>query len=173
MNSKAKKVEHLVMKFANERRASRGFARLDTDNALVSAAREHSRHMAKNDYLSHYSRERGPVERRVSKYSVLGENISKKYDWNRSPGLIAGEVVESWMGSTGHRRNILKADYVRQGVGVWKTGDYVYTTQIFLHRNDPILNPGNGPRRRTRTRGGGLSIRALVSDIVSHARRII
>lgn len=137
MNSKARQVEHLVAKFANERRASRGLDRLDSDRALTSAAREHSRWMARHELLTHYRgaglkhKTRGPSSR-VKKYEDVAENISKRWDWSRPPGKIAGHILDGWMRSKDHRENILKADYVGQGIGVWKNGDIIYTTQMFL-----------------------------------------
>lgn len=132
MNSKAREVEHLVAKFANERRLQRGLDRLDSDRALTAAAREHSRDMARRWYFDHESKRYGEPTDRVKKYDSVSENISKEINWNQSPGSIAGDAIEGWMKSPGHRHNILESNHTRQGVGVWKNGDEVYLTHMFL-----------------------------------------
>lgn len=132
MNAKAKRVEYLVMKFLNERRADRGLDRLTTDSALRSAAREHSRDMARRGYLAHESDQHGGPSDRVKKYDTVAENIDmEKNLWPKSAGKIAGSAVESWMQSTGHRNNILRDSHRIQGVGVWKADRDVYLTHLF------------------------------------------
>lgn len=149
MNAKARKVEHLVAKFANERRADRGLDRLDSDRALTSAAREHSRWMAKTGNYRHFRdsgdgvRGGGPSDR-VNVYDEATENCHQIFGWNRSPRSIAAEALDGWMTSKGHRENILKADHVRQGVGVWRNGDAIYLTQMFVPHwatDDPKYRP--------------------------------
>lgn len=132
MNGKAKRVEYLVMKFINERRVERGLDRLDTDNALRSAAREHSRDMARRGYVAHQSEHYGGPVDRVKNYDRVAENIHMEEKlWGNSPIDIAGQSVKSWMQSAGHRENILRNSNRIQGVGVWKSGQTVYLTHLF------------------------------------------
>jgi uncharacterized protein YkwD len=47
-----------------------------------------------------------------------------------SPDEIARQVVDGWMGSEGHRENLLKRGFDRQGIGVAITaGGKVFVTQ--------------------------------------------
>lgn len=60
-------------------------------------------------------------------YSSVGENIAAG---QASPGA----VMESWMGSEGHRANILSGTYTSMGVGYYKASDSnkYYWVQIFI-----------------------------------------
>ena len=53
------------------------------------------------------------------------------YNWHTEESL-ANEIVEGWMNSPGHRKNILTPDFEKLGVGV-SIGDDggVYATQNF------------------------------------------
>jgi uncharacterized protein YkwD len=47
--------------------------------------------------------------------------------------VTADEMMAMWMGSTGHRANILNATYTHIGVGIARTSTgRVYGTQNFL-----------------------------------------
>ncbi len=55
-----------------------------------------------------------------------GENIAGGY---RSPQ----EVVQAWMGSEGHRANIMNPDYTDIGIGYYKAGNMQYWSQLFAY----------------------------------------
>lgn len=57
-------------------------------------------------------------------YRNCGENVAFG---QRSPS----EVVTAWMGSEGHRQNILR-DYTSMGVGYYESGGIKYWSQLFL-----------------------------------------
>ena len=63
------------------------------------------------------------LEEKAISFSQCGENIATGY---QSPE----EVVEGWMNSTGHRENILNANYEYLGVGVANDGSICWT-QLF------------------------------------------
>ena len=48
---------------------------------------------------------------------------------------MAAKAVLSWMGSAGHRMNLLDSNYDRTGIGAsfgsWRRYDAVYLTQVF------------------------------------------
>lgn len=145
----------------NSERKERRLASLKWDPALSKIARKHSRDMAARNYLQHTNPEgRGPVDRcRQSSYPIrsipsgggyyhLGcaENLfqatvlksqryvngvlhsSKYYSKNE----LAALTVNGWMASSGHRANLLKAYWVREGIGVAVSSDgQVYVTQLF------------------------------------------
>jgi uncharacterized protein YkwD len=58
-------------------------------------------------------------------YSYAGENIAKGQTTPQS-------VMTSWMNSSGHRANILNANYTQIGVGVVKnsSGSLIWTQQF-------------------------------------------
>jgi uncharacterized protein YkwD len=57
-------------------------------------------------------------------YTTAGENIAKG---QQSPE----DVMNAWMNSDGHRKNILNPDFTEIGVGYVK-GDTTYWTQQFI-----------------------------------------
>ena len=74
--------------------------------------------MQKNNYFSHTSPTYGSPfdmmrDQGVS-YKSAGENIAQG---QRTPQ----EVVQAWMNSEGHRRNILNSNYTHIGVGMIQT----------------------------------------------------
>jgi uncharacterized protein YkwD len=118
-------IEREVVRLSNAERSEAGCAGLRTDARLVEAAGGHSADMALRDYFSHSSPEGLTfVDRaRAAGYpSPGGENIA----WGQRS---AAEVVQDWMNSPGHRRNILNCDFTAIGVGFDSRGNY--WTQVF------------------------------------------
>ena len=61
-------------------------------------------------------------------FKCLGENLIKSDDIN----VNAEKLIEAWMDSEGHRRNILTEEYTSMAVGVYKTDNMIYAVQIFM-----------------------------------------
>ncbi|GAA2836670.1 CAP domain-containing protein [Crossiella cryophila] len=102
-----------VVQLVNQERARAGCRSLRVDERLVAAAQRHASDMASRGYFSHTAPEGTSfVDRaRSAGYPAPGgENIAKG---QRS----AEKVMESWMGSAGHRANILNCSFVAIGVG--------------------------------------------------------
>lgn len=121
-------VEQEVVALANEARAAVGLGPLRCDPAMSAVARAHSTDMCTRRYFSHTSLDgRSPFDRMRDggvRFRTAGENIA----WGQR---TAREVHGSWMGSSGHRRNILGSAYGRIGVGLDQCGGRMYWTQIF------------------------------------------
>lgn len=117
-----------VLRLVNTQRAQAGCAPLQINGHLQIAAQQHSREMAALNRFSHTSaRGASPQQRaRAVGYGAgVGENIAAG---QRS----AQQVVNAWMASPGHRRNILTCSYRTTGIGVETGGRYgVYWTQKF------------------------------------------
>jgi uncharacterized protein YkwD len=85
--------------------------------------------MAKNNYFSHTGRDGSSFVDRLSragypKEGAAGENIAYGYG-------TAQAVVNGWMNSDGHRRNILNCSAKSTGVGLAYRGSTAYWTQLF------------------------------------------
>jgi uncharacterized protein YkwD len=118
-----------VIKLTNGRRAKAGCKALKSNSLLKSAAQKHSVDMAKQDYFSHTGKDgRSPFDRMEDagySFTAAAENIAAG---QRTPS----DVVEGWMNSAGHRKNILNCTYTEIGVGYAKGGSYgTYWTQNF------------------------------------------
>ena len=108
-----------VLEMTNRERMAKGLAPLILDPLLTQAAQAHADDMRAKNYFSHTDLHGGqPWDRtRATGYisDLVGENIA----WGQhSPR----EVMTAWMGSEGHRENILDTGYRAIGVGV--AGDY-------------------------------------------------
>ena len=150
-------VEARVAELVNAERARAGLPLLSSDPKLAEVARRHSLDMAERRFFDHVSPDGKDPERRGLDAGYpcrkshgtyvthgLGENIfqsavfasvtfgsagARTYQW-MSADEIARQVVEGWMGSEGHRENVLKRSFDRQGIGVAITrGGKVYVTQ--------------------------------------------
>jgi uncharacterized YkwD family protein/spore coat assembly protein SafA len=125
--------EQEVIRLVNEIRVQNGLKPLTYDWELARVARYKSQDMKDNRYFAHTSPVYGTPAEMVKSFGIsyrsVGENIAKGY---RTPQA----VVNGWMNSSGHRANILNANYTRIGVGYVTDGNY--WTQMFLSkRNDP------------------------------------
>ncbi len=119
--------EQKVVELTNQERAKNGLAALKVDTALSKVAREKSLDMSKNGYFSHTSPTYGSPFDMMKQFGVsyqyAGENIAMG---QRTPE----EVVQAWMNSEGHRKNILSANFNYIGVGFVESGNY--WTQMFI-----------------------------------------
>lgn len=98
---------------------------LSVDRRLATAAQAHSDDMAAHDYFSHTSRNGATAQDRAEAAGfsgLVGENIAAG---QRTPQ----DVMAAWMGSAGHRANILNCGYTVIGVGLNQDG--WYWTQMF------------------------------------------
>lgn len=112
-----------VVTLVNNERSSQGCDPVRVDDRLTSAAQEHSEDMAARDYMAHESPEgEGPGERaqRHGYHSWGAENVAKG---QRS----AQQVMDAWMNSPGHRRNILNCDLEAIGIG---EADHAWTQKF-------------------------------------------
>ena len=104
-----------VFRLVNAARAEAGVAPMAWDARLALAAQRHADDMVANDYFSHTSLDgRSFVDRvRAENYagSATGENIASGH---QTPAA----VMQDWMGSTGHRNNILSDRSNEVGVGL-------------------------------------------------------
>jgi uncharacterized protein YkwD len=117
-------LEDQVLALVNERRASGAtcggtfyptVAPLTVDPHLRAAARDHSQDMATNNYFSHTSQDGRTFDQRIwqSGYTggfPLGENIA-------AGASSAQAVVDGWMSSSGHCRNIMNGSFRVIGIG--------------------------------------------------------
>jgi uncharacterized protein YkwD len=116
-------VRAAVLCLINQEREHHGESALVSNAKLTHSAEDHSQDMARADYFSHTSPNgETPLDRmRASGYIsdpeagyMVGENIAWGTLWLATPQAI----VEAWMGSPGHRANILDASYRETGIGV-------------------------------------------------------
>jgi stress response protein SCP2 len=118
-----------VVDRTNAERARHGLRTLAVDQRLAAAAQAHSADMVRRGFFAHES----PDGRQVWDRAVAAGYAYRKVAENIAAGQrTAEEVVRGWMGSPGHRANILDGDLTQIGVGRADGGSYgVYWTQVF------------------------------------------
>jgi uncharacterized protein YkwD len=123
----AAELELEVHNLINAERDKKGRNPLESNAFLDSLARQHSSHLASGTPLGHlgFSKRYRLISKQFPVKGV-GENEAEGYS-------TAAEVVEGWMSSKEHRKNILYSRFTHTGVGVVKKGATFYYTQIFCN----------------------------------------
>lgn len=126
------KMEASIHTQINQIRKTQGLEPLKANEKLARVAREYSRQMAAKNFFSHYGPAGDSVADRVRTvgvvYRLVGENLAKTVNAPK-PDQVA---VRGWMNSPGHRANVLRREFSESGIGVWRTGNTYYLTQVFL-----------------------------------------
>jgi len=126
-------LEASLLEEVNAVRAQHHLIPLQRSPALDAVARRHSDDMARRGYLSHETPEgRNPVDRifeaGVEGFTLAAENLGKtnRGDPNR-------EIVQSWLRSPDHRRNLLTPPFNTTGIGIARAADgSLLYTQIYI-----------------------------------------
>jgi uncharacterized protein YkwD len=110
-----------VVCLINRERGKRSLAPLRDSGPLRAAAGRYARQMVAGGFFSHVSPSGSTLRARMSGVGyagtgvfTLGENIATGSGALGAPSAI----VAAWMGSPGHRRNILARDFRDIGIGV-------------------------------------------------------
>jgi uncharacterized protein YkwD len=113
-------LEGSVVAAINVVRRQDGLRPLRLNRVLAVAARSHSVSMAEHGYFSHTSLDGAPFWARIKPvYPPLpGRNWStgENMVW-QSPELTAAQVVDLWLRSPAHRKNLLAPSWREVGVG--------------------------------------------------------
>lgn len=124
-SSSVSAIQQEILSLVNAQRASAGLSALTLDSELNKVAMEKARDMDVNNYFSHTSPTYGSpfdmMKQFGISYSYAGENIA-------SGQTSAKQVMNDWMNSSGHRANILSANFKKLGVG-YVNGKWV---QMFI-----------------------------------------
>ena len=126
-NSSVSSIEQEVVRLVNIERQKAGLSPLKIDTELSKVARLKSEDMKKKGYFSHTSPTYGSPFDMLKQFNITyktaGENIAKGQK-------TAQAVVNAWMNSEGHRRNILSKSFTHIGVGHTSN----YWTQLFISK---------------------------------------
>jgi uncharacterized protein YkwD len=117
-----------ILRYVNQHRRSMGLSALRPDSFISSVALDHSRDMLSGK--TPFGHEGFPqridiIRKRLGPLHVAAENVA-------SGPMSAREVVDGWLHSPGHRRNI-EGDFRLTGIGLAARADgMIYFTQIFV-----------------------------------------
>ncbi|MED4781216.1 CAP domain-containing protein [Brevibacillus choshinensis] len=103
-----------VANLVNQERAKAGLKPVDLDASLNKVAQAKAADMSNNNYFDHTSPTYGSPFDMMKQFGVsymtAGENIAMGQ-------RTAGEVMNQWMNSEGHRQNIMNPSFTKIGVG--------------------------------------------------------
>lgn len=129
-----------VFAMVNQQRQANGLPALVTDPTLDHAAQTWAEYLGRTNTFQHSSSQWRADMISGAGWINSGENIAAGYS-------SASSVMSAWMGSPGHRANILGSSYVGVGVGyIYIPGSQYghYWVQIFAN-SQPRVSPGAAP----------------------------
>lgn len=168
-------IEKEVFNLVNQEREAKGVPTLIVNYSLQEAAWKHTEHMAAKKVMCHEGCGDGNPGQRIAatgyKAATYGENVASGYRSSTA-------VMEAWMKSSGHRRNILSPNYTDIGIAFAPAGLYGTSwTQVFgrpasgyatiTPPDDPGEEPGPGCDLKLDFTGDCKVTQADVDDIMS------
>jgi hypothetical protein len=108
----------------NYERVGRGLAPVVSDPELTPTSRSWSQHMASRNQLSHDPNLAAIASQIEPAWRGVAENVGVGYS--------VQSLHDAFMGSSGHRANILRSSYNRVGIGVVHSGGRIWVTVRFL-----------------------------------------
>lgn len=128
-------LEDEIFATVNRERARVGSAPLTPVAAMNRTARRYALELAERREVEHASTTPGRrtfrdrIEAEGTRAKLAGENLAML---TASPELLARQVVDAWLRSPGHSKNLLDSVFTRSGLGAWLGPDGVwYVVQVF------------------------------------------
>lgn len=119
-----------ILYYVNQHRAAMGLSKLQSFDAATVQAYNHSKNMATGRTPFGHT----GFEDRISAISKTEGRISASAENVAYGELTAREVVQGWLKSPGHKKNI-EGNYMLTGIGTYTDNrGVVFFTQIFLRR---------------------------------------
>lgn len=120
------KMESEILQYVNEDRKEHGLSPLELNSIESSLAGQHSRDMASGKVKFGHDgfNKRAKAIQKALGGTVFGENVA-------SGRMTAREVVDGWLKSPGHKKNI-EGNFTITGIGYASNNNgEIYFTQIF------------------------------------------
>lgn len=123
-------LEQDVLYYINQYREKKGLGPLEYNRTIMEAARRHSIEMARKEVpFGHtgFDERMRSLMTDIKSVNAAAENVAYG-------DLSAKQVVDLWLHSKGHRRNI-EGNYNLTGIGIARASNgTLYFTEIFLHK---------------------------------------
>jgi uncharacterized protein YkwD len=120
--------QETLLNLVNAERQRVGASPLVLNSSLTVAAQGHAQDMANTRRLSHTGSNGSTMRSRIDAtrypWSTIGENVAMGQ-------TTPAAVMEAWMNSPGHRRNILNPNFTELGLGYAQGGGRPYWVQVF------------------------------------------
>jgi len=138
-------LDERLIELTNERRQAAGVPPLQPDPGLRTAARAHALDMLEQGYFDHVGPDGRDVSDRVAILDrrfigTTGENLAQEKGipvegLGEQVGPMALKIVDGWMNSPEHRRNLLDKRYTDFGLAAAGQGKRLVIVQDFGQRN--------------------------------------
>ena len=124
-----------LLRDVNTARMARGLAPLRLSKVLSRPARQHSSYLARTGVLDHNGADGKPFYVRIyragySRQKAVGENLGMASGCSTD---LSSTMVDMWLRSPGHRRNLLSSRFRNIGIAVVAAADCsntIYTTDF-------------------------------------------
>ena len=119
------------LRIINRYRKNKGLRPLHAYYEMDKIAKGHSYYMAKHRSINHNGFDsRAMAVRTKTHSSNVGENCIQ-YPAKTYNNKVAEKLVETWMKSPGHRKNLMNPLFSKIGIGIVVKRGQVYGVQIF------------------------------------------
>ncbi|MFM7427201.1 MAG: CAP domain-containing protein [Elainella sp.] len=131
-------VAEQILGLVNQERRAAGLRPVRLNSRLNASAQAHSQDMALNDFFGHQGSNGSKISDRIAatgyRAFTYGENIAA--------GLASPEsVMQSWMASPGHRKNILSSTVKEMGLGLTVLETDLGTTNYRYYWTQDFASP--------------------------------
>lgn len=116
-----------VLKLVNNERKKEGLKPLKADKKLEKVAQIKSEEMEEKGYFAHKSPDYGTPFQMMDRFGVRYRTAAENIAYGQK---TPEEVVDGWMKSKGHRKNILNSHFTQIGIGISKNEPY-HWVQMF------------------------------------------
>lgn len=110
-----------VLELVNQERAKAGVAPLVINNKLSKMAQIKAEDIFEHNYWGHTSPIYGSPSEMAKAFGITNKGCGENLCWYAD---TPEEAVTSWMGSEGHKANILNPKYTQIGLGVYASKQY-------------------------------------------------
>jgi uncharacterized protein YkwD len=121
-SSNLRAVRQATLCLLNHERATHGLRPVRPQAKLRRAAQSYSRTMVRQGFFDHVSPGGSTMVDRVSKSGYLtganGWSLGENLAWGSGSQATPRQIMQAWMGSEGHRHNILTARFTDVGIGI-------------------------------------------------------
>jgi hypothetical protein len=148
-----------VFRETNAVRRERDLPPLRVDSTLSRVACTHNDDMFRRAFFAHVNPDGESPHDRVARthrrlVGGVSENLYEQDQVRKDPEALAAQMVEKWMGSPPHRKNILLPSATHLGVCVVREGAKLRGTQLFAK----VVGYLSPPLPRTATPGSTLAV---------------
>ena len=139
-------VSRHVFRHTNRIRRERSLSTLRYDSTLARVACAHNADMMRRDFFRHVNPDGENPHDRVSRihrrlYGQIGENLFGQSPVRKEGKALATQMMEHWMNSPPHRKNIIRPQFTHLGVCVLQQTDTLRATQVFADVSVYLSSP--------------------------------